>query len=522
MSAERHGYRTTRRSFLKGGAAALAVPGVARGMMGGAAAPVPSASIAPAATASPVSVVRPAPGVIVNDIHSQLNATEVASIVRPDSVESLQAAVRQAARRSAAVSIAGGRHAMGGQQFGTATTLVDTRLMSGVLDFDADAGIVEVEGGIQWPELVGWLHEKQQGDAIWSIVQKQTGADRLSIGGALSANVHSRGLAFRPFVQDVESFVLIDGGGSSRVCSRTENAELFSLVIGGYGLFGAIGSVRLRLAPRYRVRRTVEIIDVKDAEAAFRQRIDDGYAYGDLQYSTAKGDDSFMRRGVFACYRPVAADEPVPETQAELSSEDWGRLSYLSHADRKQAFEVYADYYMGTDGQVYWSDTQQMSYYLDDYHTVLSQQLGGIDKATEMITEIYVPRSRLSDFMAAAAAYFNDSPVEVIYGTIRLIERDDETFLAWAREPWACVIFNLHVVHTEVGLARAADAFRDLIDMARSRGGSYFLTYHRWARREQVEACYPQMAEFLRKKLEYDPDERFQSDWYRHYRNMFA
>lgn len=33
-------------------------------------------------------------------------------------------------------------------------------------------------------------------------------------------------------------------------------------------------------------------------------------------------------------------------------------------------------------------------------------------------------------------------------GTIRLIERDDETFLAWARQPYACVIFNLHVVHT--------------------------------------------------------------------------
>jgi hypothetical protein len=29
------------------------------------------------------------------------------------------------------------------------------------------------------------------------------------------------------------------------------------------------------------------------------------------------------------------------------------------------------------------------------------------------------------------------------------------------------------------------------------RGGSYFLTSHRWARREQVEAAYPQFAELL-------------------------
>ena len=51
---------------------------------------------------------------------------------------------------------------------------------------------------------------------------------------------------------------------------------------------------------------------------------------------------------------------------------------------------------------------------------------------------------------------------------------------------------------------------------------SYYLTYHRWARRDQVEWCCPQFAEFLRRKRAHDPDELFQSDWYRHYRAMFA
>jgi hypothetical protein len=30
------------------------------------------------------------------------------------------------------------------------------------------------------------------------------------------------------------------------------------------------------------------------------------------------------------------------------------------------------------------------------------------------------------------------------------------------------------------------------------------------------------MPDFLRLKRAYDPDEAFQSDWYRHYRTMFA
>jgi hypothetical protein len=37
-----------------------------------------------------------------------------------------------------------------------------------------------------------------------------------------------------------------------------------------------------------------------------------------------------------------------------------------------------------------------------------------------------------------------------------------------------------------------------------------------------VTAAYPQFVDFLRLKLKHDPEERFQSDWYRHYRAMFA
>ncbi|MGH9902105.1 MAG: hypothetical protein ACRD68_09880, partial [Pyrinomonadaceae bacterium] len=93
---------------------------------------------------------------------------------------------------------------------------------------------------------------------------------------------------------------------------------------------------------------------------------------------------------------------------------------------------------------------------------------------------------------------------------------------AWARERYACVVFNLHVRHSAAGIAKAQGEFRLLIDRAIQTGGSYYLTYHRWATREQVLSCYPQMPEFLRLKRRYDPAETFQSDWYRHYRAMFA
>ena len=244
--------------------------------------------------------------------------------------------------------------------------------------------------------------------------------------------------------------------------------------------------------------------------------------YGDFQFAINEKSDDFLRKGVFSCYRPVDTATPVPAGQRELSEQDWGRLLALAHAEREEAFHTYARHYLSTSGQIYWSDTHQMSTYLDDYHQALDRRLGAVSAATEMITEIYVPRQALEGFFSAAREDLRQRDVEVIYGTVRLIEPDTESFLAWARRPFSCVIFNLHVVHTAEGLARAAQAFRRLIALAIERGGSYYLTYHRYATRDQVLACYPQMPEFLRLKKLYDPGELFQSEWYRYYRTMFA
>ena len=76
--------------------------------------------------------------------------------------------------------------------------------------------------------------------------------------------------------------------------------------------------------------------------------------------------------------------------------------------------------------------------------------------------------------------------------------------------------------HTRDGIEKAKRDFRALIDAALPYGGSFYLTYHRWARKDQMLACYPQFPEFLRMKQKYDPKEVIQSDWYRHYKTMFA
>jgi len=460
---------------------------------------------------------------VVNDIHSQLSRTEVARIVCADSVTTVQDTLVEAAQNGTAICVCGGRHSTGGQQFASGAVLIDTTAMNHVLNFDADKGLIEVEAGIRWPDLIEHLVSAQAGKALqWGILQKQTGADRFTIGGTVAANSHGRGLCLKPFMNSVESLTLVDAKGQAIICSRTTNPELFRLAVGGFGLFGVIVSVTLRLAPRRVIQRVVEVCHVKDLMAKFERHIAQGCLFGDFQFAIDDAGADFLVKGILSVYRPVTKASDVPANQAELSDQDWLDLAYLTHIDKREAFRRYSAHYLATSGQLYWSDTHRLSTYIEGYHELIDSKQGAVDPGTEVLMEMYVPRDRLVDFMEGTRNALREIGANVIYGTIRLIEKDNETFLAWAKESFACVIFNLHTPHTTEGLHNSERAYRILIDLVRPMNGGYSLAYQRFATREQIEAVFPKFLPFLRMKRKYDPPAVFQSNWYRHYKEMFA
>jgi FAD/FMN-containing dehydrogenase len=452
----------------------------------------------------------------LNDVHSKLNATRVDRVATPRTTEVVRAALAYARDRRLPLIAAGGRHAMGGQQMAQDGIVLDTRGLDRVLGLDRERGLVRVEAGIQWPALIGALATLQaDGETCWMIRQKQTGADRFTIGGSLSANIHGRGLALAPFAGDVEACELLRPDGRIETLSRTENPALFRLVVGGYGLFGIVLTVTLRLARRTKLERVVELRTVDDLPDLLAQRIAEGFLYGDFQFSCDESSDDFLCRGVFSCYRPVADATPIPAGQRQLGAQEWQHLIHLAHVAKGEAFAQYSRYYLGTHGQLYWSDLHQLSYYLDDYHPELDRRCGCTTPASEMIGELYVPRRELAGFLGDARRDFRCHGTNLIYGTVRAIERDVDTFLPWARQAYACVVFNLHTEHTPAGVRETRDAYVRLIDRAIERGGSYYLTYHRWARRDQVLACYPEFPDFVAAKEQHDPDGVLTSDWYR-------
>lgn len=448
----------------------------------------------------------------VNDVHSRLNATRVRSVARPGSTAEVRALVRGAAAEGRPVSVAGGRHAMGGQAFLSDEVLIDGRGLDRVIALDPERRTLRAGAGADWRAIVAATRSLSPPDLPLGIVQKQTGADDLTLGGSVAANAHGRGLSLPPLAADVESLELVDPDGDVCRIDRRSDPERFALVVGGYGLFGIVTEVELRLARRRKLRRRVELREAEGLVAAFDERIAAGALYGDYQPDIDPASPNFLRRGVFATYEPVD-DSVALEARRVLAPDDWRGLLRLAHLDRTAAFERYAGHYLATNGQVYDSDTSQLSTYLPDYHRELDGALGC--RGSEMITELYVPRARLELFLEDLRVVLRERRTEPIYATVRLIERDDTTVLAWAREPWACLVVNLHVEHTPAALAKARADFRAAIDVALGHAGSFFLTYHRWATARQIRAAHPRIDEFRAQKLRRDPARRFDSDWWR-------
>jgi hypothetical protein len=69
---------------------------------------------------------------------------------------------------------------------------------------------------------------------------------------------------------------------------------------------------------------------------------------------------------------------------------------------------------------------------------------------------------------------------------------------------------------------RATELRRELIDAAIAAGGSFQIACSADATRDQVQACYPQLEEFIAHKRRFDPNERLVNTWYSHQRSLLT
>lgn len=122
--------------------------------------------------------------------------------------------------------------------------LLHTPRMDHLLAFDPATGVLRCEAGVSLATILrvfvprGWF------------LPVTPGTKFVTVGGAIANDVHGKNHhKAGTFGCHVPRFELLRSDGSRRVCSPTENADLYRATIGGLGLTGLVTWAEVRLRP---------------------------------------------------------------------------------------------------------------------------------------------------------------------------------------------------------------------------------------------------------------------------------
>src|SRR5271154_1845181 len=231
----------------------------------------------------------------INDA-SRLDETSVAKIWKipadEKAAEEQLAGLLQFARTNhLKVSIAGARHSMGGHVIYPDGIVIDM-LPFNRMELDGTNLVLHVQAGARWSEVIPFLNKHGLS------VEVMQSNDDFSIGGSLSVNCHGWQFNRPPIDSTVESFRLMLADGKNVKCSRKENHELFSLVLGGYGLFGIILDADLRVVPNEKFRIERLIVSSADYAKTLAEKTSDtngiAMVYGRLRVTK----ENFLQDGI--------------------------------------------------------------------------------------------------------------------------------------------------------------------------------------------------------------------------------
>jgi FAD/FMN-containing dehydrogenase len=436
---------------------------------------------------------------------SRLNKTQVAKIWdMPRDAEKGESELRELLLKAQAahlhVPIAGARHSMGAQTIYPGGIVVNMLPFKG-MSLDEGQNLLHVQAGAKWADIIPYL------DRHGRSVEVMQSDNSFSVGGSLSVNCHGWQYDRPPIASTVESFRLMKADGSVISCSRTQNRELFSLVLGGYGLFGIILDADLRVVPNERLRLDQYLVPLDRAMESFARSLRKGpdveMAYARLNITPQKMFNEVL---INVFYRE---NGPIPQL-IDASSRWLPRLIFRGSVGSKYGKEIRwaAETHLQAEliGKIF-SRNQLMN---DSAEWYLDRSEG----TTDILHEYFVDRDHAGEFLTSARKVIRKHNGDLLNVTVRDVKADSDTFLNYARRDMLAFVMFFSQPRSAAGDAEMQAMTIELVDAVLKSDGQYYLPYRLHATPAQFRRAYPQADAFFTLKMRYDPHELFQNEFY--------
>ena len=449
---------------------------------------------------------------------ARLAPARIARLEHVREVEQLRAVLRDARQRGLKVSVAGSRHSQGGHTYTAGGVRLDMRTFHRILAIDSaappSAPTVTVESGATWDEV-------QRAIAPHGLAVKVMQSSNIfTVGGTLSANAHGRDLDVTQVVEVVQRFHLLLADGRILLVSRDSNPELFSLVIGGYGLYGVILDVTLRVARDELYEQQATAMDYAAFPTYFTERIkrDTGIVLMLARPSIDPDPASFLREIVVVTWRRAGAGQ-TGSLQLTEEAHVWRDRFFLGLSRRFDwakalRWNLQKKIELGAGEQRVVSRNNAMRPPLAPLELLAYHSRHD----TDIIQEYYIPVESFVPFMDRFREILLAGKMNVLSSTVRYVSPNATPTLAYApRRPAFAIIQMSNVGLSEDAQARARAVTQQLVDAALQFGGTYYLTYQPYPTADQLHRAYPNARRAFERKRFYDPEELFSSQFYETY-----
>ena len=428
--------------------------------------------------------------------------------VSPDpeqATQQLSELVIRAARQNLKISISGARHSMGGHTLYPGGIAVDM-LPLNRMALDEKKGILTVGAGARWSEVIPFLDQKG-----FAVEVMQSNND-FSVGGSISVNCHGWQPDSPPIASTVDSFRIVTADGKIVRCSRTENRELFSLALGGYGLFGIILDVDLHVIPNEFYRTEFHRIKPADYARAYDEIVqnnpDVGLAFGRISVAP----DSFLNEAFIAILKKQPVERSIQRTLIYNTPGLLERLIFRG--------SVGSDYGKNLCWQIQ-SFLGGTTFGTNSRNEIMNEPSNWFanrnPQETDTLHEYFVPPDRLAQFIEAIRPILVRYKPDLLNITVREVKADSDTVLAYAPQDRFGLVMDFHEKIGSASDLLMEKFTREMITAALACGGTYYLPYRPHATLSQFQEGYPQARLFFKAKQKYDPVGIFENQFYNNY-----
>ena len=442
---------------------------------------------------------------------SQLNLTKVDTIIRvPDTKIQIERQLRDvlnhAQENDLRISIAGAQHSMGGHTIYPGGIVVNM-LPYKHMKLDTTSNILTIGSGALWEDAISYL------DIYGKSVAVMQAFSSFSVGGSISVNGHGWQKDLPPISSSVVSFTLMDYKGDIIQCSRTENPELFKLVIGGYGLFGIILDVKLKVVDNTALQFKYVRLSPEKYVEHYKKFVSDNpnvdLVFGRLRIS----DKQFLEEATLNFFEKVNS-KPLPIQQQNQKNAETKRLVFRSSVSSEYGKRLRWDLETGMN-RITRNSVFSRNELLSDHVSLIENN---DTSSTDLLHEYFIPERNFNQFIAAIKPILKDSAIDLLNITIRGVQKDEDSYMNYARENVFGFVFLFNQKKTKEQEEAMRILTNQLVDVAIKNEGTFYLPYRLHISKEKMRKAYPQSDAFFALKQKYDPKEVFSNKFYEHYK----